>query len=225
VPSRERGTSAGKTVPSLDESTCFRGKGKGKDNDDSIRGARRQSKAQRQRVSTTHSPDEKSSARNAQLYNPPPSRRKREGPADRTGEEPAAGPAARGPAGPPGEARTAPRSRSQLPRNPAPVAEATTRLRPHYLRLIVISGVRHGYGAREHRGRERKELSTPASRDRKFGPAGACRETGSPPAPRADCSDSRGRYYKPPKVFFLPRIEACERMWVTLSSFAKGWTK
>lgn len=49
---------------------------------------------------------------------------------------------------------------------------------PTYLRLVVISGVGHGYAAPELRGRERKTCSAPGCRDRKSRPAQAL--AGSP---------------------------------------------
>lgn len=46
--------------------------------------------------------------------------------------------------------------------NRVPEADPTTRSPFHYLRLVVISRIRHGYGAPEARGRERKKYSAPA---------------------------------------------------------------
>lgn len=61
--------------------------------------------------------------------------------------------------------------RGQIPPNPVPGADPAARSPLHYLRLVVISGVRHGYSAPEARGRERKKNSAPAWPDRKSRPA------------------------------------------------------
>lgn len=64
-------------------------------------------------------------------------------------------------------------TRGQIPPSRVPDAEPATRTAPHYLRLVVISRVRHGYHAPESRGRERKKYSAPVWPDRKSRPAGA----------------------------------------------------
>lgn len=61
--------------------------------------------------------------------------------------------------------------RGQIPPSRVPDEEPATRTAPHYLRLVVISRVRHGYRAREPRGRERKKYSAPVWPDRKSRPA------------------------------------------------------
>lgn len=61
--------------------------------------------------------------------------------------------------------------RGQIPHSRVPDADPATLSPLHYLRLIVISGIRHGYGAPEARGRERKQYSAPAWPDRKSRPA------------------------------------------------------
>lgn len=66
--------------------------------------------------------------------------------------------------------------RGQIPPNRVPTADPATRSPLHYLRLVVISGVRHGYGAPEARGRERKKNSAPAWPDRKSRPAQPARK-------------------------------------------------
>lgn len=89
------------------------------------------------------------------------------------------------PAGAP-RGRRAPSHRgAPLPGSPAPVAEPSTRLGPGYLGLVIIGGVRHDCEAREHGGRERKECSAPASRDRKSSPRPG------PPGNRKSCRDRR----------------------------------
>lgn len=67
--------------------------------------------------------------------------------------------------------RDAASPRGQIPPNRVPAADPATRSPIHYLRLIVISGIRHGYGAPEARERERKKYSAPVRSDRKSRPA------------------------------------------------------
>lgn len=72
--------------------------------------------------------------------------------------------------------RDAASPREQIPLNRVPDADPATRSPLHYLRLVVISGIRHGYGAPEARGRERKKYSAPAWPDRKSRPAQPARK-------------------------------------------------
>lgn len=61
--------------------------------------------------------------------------------------------------------------RGQIPSNRVPAADPATRSPLHYLRFVVICGIRHGYGAPEARERERKKYSAPGRSDRKSRPA------------------------------------------------------
>lgn len=70
-----------------------------------------------------------------------------------------------------------PSPRGQIPPSRVPDAEPATRTSPHYLRLVVISGIRHGYSAPEPGGRERKKYSAPVWQGRKSRPAQVLPET------------------------------------------------
>lgn len=63
--------------------------------------------------------------------------------------------------------------RGPFPPTRIPATHHATRAPPHYLRLVVISRVRHGYGAPKPRGKERKTYSAPARPDRKSRPTQA----------------------------------------------------
>lgn len=66
--------------------------------------------------------------------------------------------------------------RGQIPPNRVPAVDPATRSLLHYLRLIVICGIRHGYGAPEGRERKRKKYSAPVRSDRKSRPAQPARK-------------------------------------------------
>lgn len=101
---------------------------------------------------------------------------------------------------------------AQHPKSPVHVAAPRTRLGAAYLRLIIISGIRHGCGAPRPRRKERKKRTSPASGRRKSSPSRVGWETRSSSGAfgnlRQPCWEGRMRLNT---LFLYLQIETLQR--------------